>query len=372
MSDMSRDGILTKYEIERDIYASFAQTVSGLIERLLSAEGIAVHSVDSRCKTVKSLSGKIDKKGGYECLEEVTDLAGIRLITHYEDDVDKVAEVIESEFVVDRVNSIDKRKSLDPDRFGYLSLHYVVSLNPDRLGLREYKSFTGLKAEVQVRSILQHTWAEIEHDTGYKSVVEVPKHIRRRFSRLAGLLELADLEFIGIRNALVEYSDTVAARVETDFKGVEEVDTLIDGVSLLKFLELEPLVAELDATICSVLHAERSASSQRALADIVRLNAMGVMTLGDLKSALLEYKDYVVDRAHNVMKNGGLGSDKSGKPVQVRYGVCVLYLIQVLIARLGDEEKVRSKLKELDFKGGEALIQYLAGLFKVPLSDRQD
>lgn len=363
MAKKNRDGLLVKYETERDTYSSFAQTVSNLLARLLSTEGIEVHSVDHRCKTVKSLRGKIDKKGGYEYLEEITDLAGIRLITHYEDDVDRVANVIESEFVVDRENSIDKRTSLDPDRFGYLSLHYVVSLAPDRLNLREYRSFSNMKAEIQIRSILQHAWAEIEHDTGYKTEVEVPKHIRRRFSRLAGLLELADLEFIGIRKALLEYSEAVTIQVETALESTaEKIDTLIDGVSLVKFLELEPLVTELDNEICSILKAEKSTNTRHALADIVRLNALEIHNLSELKSALSENKDLIILRAKEIAKKGGLTKSKEKDFVEVRYGVCILYLIQVTIAKIGNKEGIRTKLKELDFKNVDNLTESLSSL----------
>jgi hypothetical protein len=63
--------------------------------------------------------------------------------------------------------------------------------------LVEYSTHTGVQFEVQIRSTLQHAWAEIEHDRGYKSEVEVARAVRRRFSRLAGLLELADYEFDG-------------------------------------------------------------------------------------------------------------------------------------------------------------------------------
>lgn len=240
---MDKAELISSFEAERDKYNSFSETLGALIARLLAADGIELHSVGHRCKTVNSFKGKVDKKNTYENLEEVTDLAGVRLITHYEDDVDRVAKVIESEFEVDRDNSIDKRMALDPDRFGYLSLHYVVSLRADRAALKEYTAFLGLKAEVQIRSILQHTWAEIEHDTGYKSDVEVPKHIRRRFSRLAGLLELADQEFIGIREALKDYSIDVAAKVETSIELREsEPEVFIDKVSLAKFYEVDPLV----------------------------------------------------------------------------------------------------------------------------------
>lgn len=83
---------------------------------------------------------------------------------------------------------------MEPDRFGYCSVHYVVEMSQKRLNLYEHQAYEGLKCEIQIRSVLQHAWAEIEHDLGYKSEIAIPKRIRRNFSRLAGLLEIADKE----------------------------------------------------------------------------------------------------------------------------------------------------------------------------------
>jgi putative GTP pyrophosphokinase len=84
------------------------------------------------------------------------------------------------------------------EKLGYQSVHYIVKLKATRSKLPEYGRFRNLVAEVQVRTILQHTWAEIEHDIQYKSIATLPRPIRRRFITLAGLLEIADREFQAI------------------------------------------------------------------------------------------------------------------------------------------------------------------------------
>ncbi|MDN3583387.1 hypothetical protein [Mucilaginibacter flavus] len=173
-------------------------------------QDLPVHQIGGRTKTIESLSKKIDDKSGkYSVLNDITDIVGIRIITYLESEVDLVADLVEKEFVKDLENSIDKRK-LKADQFGYRSLHIVVSLNESRLRLKEYKRYKGLKCEIQVRSILQHAWAEIEHDLGYKGEVSIPEPYKRSFNRLSALLETADIEFVRLKSELIDYEKEVS------------------------------------------------------------------------------------------------------------------------------------------------------------------
>jgi ppGpp synthetase/RelA/SpoT-type nucleotidyltranferase len=97
--------------------------------------------------------------------------------------------MIEEEFTIDKDNSLDKRKELRSNEFGYLSVHYVVSLSPARAALGEYKNYASLRAEIQVRTVLQHAWAAVDHRLRYKSETDAPEHLRRRLFLLSGLLK---------------------------------------------------------------------------------------------------------------------------------------------------------------------------------------
>lgn len=110
-----------------------------------------------------------------------------------------VDDIIKMQF--DVLERSDKIQSLiKEDKFGYGSIHCLVRLNDNRTSLLEYTRFKGLVAEIQIRTILQHGWAEIEHDIQYKAVETIPNTIRRRFMALAGLLEIADREFQAIQD----------------------------------------------------------------------------------------------------------------------------------------------------------------------------
>ncbi|WP_024681027.1 GTP pyrophosphokinase family protein [Pseudomonas syringae] len=318
--------LVAEFDSNRSAYEALSKSVAGLIERLLSVNGISVHSITQRCKTVESFSKKVEKKNSYEALGEITDLAGVRIITLFSEDVDVVARLIEREFKIDRSNSIDKRASLDPDRFGYLSLHYVASLNKSRSSLQEYSGFGKLKVEVQIRSILQHTWAEIEHDIGYKSAVEVPKSIRRRFSRLAGLLELADQEFIGIRNDLDTYDSSVKELMK---QGSTEI--LLDKISLSNFIAANTVCIELDQAIAEMRNVPLYASE--VAPKLMRsLQQLGVSAISELESKLNEFRHAIIVRIKHILEH------PSVQPKKLPTGCCIFFLVQVMVASTKDEK----------------------------------
>jgi putative GTP pyrophosphokinase len=114
------------------------------------------------------------------------------------------------------------------ERFGYQSIHYLVKLSAARARLPEYQPFAGTIAEIQVRTILQHAWAEIEHDIQYKSSAVIPVQIHRRFMALSGMLEIADREFQGIQDA--DHQLTVEARARVEGGDLDRVEITPDAL----------------------------------------------------------------------------------------------------------------------------------------------
>jgi ppGpp synthetase/RelA/SpoT-type nucleotidyltranferase len=172
-----------------------------LLQQLLSSRGFVAHSVSARVKEASSLRRKLRRHHPpYESLDRVTDLLAARIVTYFPDELDIVGGIVEEEFSVDATDSRDARLDSEPERFGYRGLHYVVSISPARAALPEWTRFAGIRFEIQLRDILQHAWAEIEHDRGYHTYEVVPAAVRRRWSRLAALLEVADSEFMALRD----------------------------------------------------------------------------------------------------------------------------------------------------------------------------
>ena len=214
---MNVDEVITKYVLEqRDTYRLLAERTKEFLSSILSSKDIVPHSITSREKDPEELIEKINREGVVPdaMFNDINDLAGVRIIAYFPSDVDKIVPLIEKEFNIDSKHSMDKRFSIDPAVFGYASVHFVVEFRPDLIELPEYALFNKMKCEIQVRTILQHAWAEIEHGIVYKSPGEIPFRVRRRFACLAGLLEIADREFESLRQDEMAVREAIQSRIK--------------------------------------------------------------------------------------------------------------------------------------------------------------
>ena len=183
--------IMDEYRAQKDDFIRLGETVHTMLRSMTKDAGIPVMSIEHRIKEEKSLEGKLYRKGdGYQSLDDLTDILGARIICYFNDDVDKIGHLVEQAFVIDWDKSSDKRALMKADSFGYLSLHYICSV-PQGRDFPE--KMCHKKFEIQIRTMLQHAWSDINHDLGYKSQFGVPRAVTREFARLAGLLEIADI-----------------------------------------------------------------------------------------------------------------------------------------------------------------------------------
>jgi len=233
----------------------------------------------------------------YSTLLDITDLLGARVICFFADEVDAVGKLIEDTFVIDREHSTDKRALIKADSFGYLSLHYICSLPEDK----GYPSeLYGIRFEIQVRTTLQHTWACIYHDMGYKSEFGVPRAIVRQFSRVAGLLEIADDEFVRARDSMHTYTEDIRQKIADD--AADEV--LIDMVSLKEYMirnkKMRAFLQEL-ANICGAEISEIDPDNY-----IEQLHWLGKTSLGDMEKLLTENHDLAMALAKQALTDSEL------------------------------------------------------------------
>ena len=229
--------IFDEYMDKRPVLDRMKQIVLDRIRQTIRDNHLQVTAIEARVKTPESLVGKLIRKGyKYQSIADITDLMGARIITLFSDDVDRVAALMGNMFDIDWANSTDKRKVHDLDSFGYNSLHYICRIPESLYSDPDCPEINQTSFEIQMRSTLQHAWAAMDHDIGYKSEIENPPEYMRMFGRLAGLLELADEEFSRIRISVADYR----RRMETLLQAGELSQVKLDGDTFASYIDQKP------------------------------------------------------------------------------------------------------------------------------------
>jgi putative GTP pyrophosphokinase len=232
------------YEAEKAVFREFYEgnraTLDGalgsfrtLIRSLLASRPeIAVSDVEGRVKereecltkfTRKYRTALESSKTPYAIRDKITDLVGLRIVCLYEDDVDRISELISGEFEV--IGITDKIAQIEgtENAFGYKGLHLDLRLNDARKGMAEYRLYADHPFELQIRTVVQDSWSIVDHKIKYKK--SIPNNLKRRINTLAALFELADREFRAIRDATkeeIERAETTYEEIEAESKAVEE------------------------------------------------------------------------------------------------------------------------------------------------------
>ncbi|MGA3301865.1 MAG: hypothetical protein ABSC72_01090 [Methylovirgula sp.] len=313
---------LNQYGSQLQQAQSAAALARDLVEKVVRESGALVHVIAGRAKGLDSLRGKLRRKSYRKPESKITDLIGVRVITYYRDEVEPAVAALQRYFDINATESTDKRVQLGLRAFGYRSVHLIArlkrgpALDANHLYLQQHWF------EIQIRSILEHAWAEIEHEVVYKSGIVQPDEVQRRFAALAGTLELLDNEFVELReerNALIDaYVD----------RYLEKLDwrKSFDVARLLGFLEAyrkgrswrqaakegQPFAAGLDASCVEALksvglgtpssliaqfRAQRFRYNLRVFASLQGISVDQVSHLASVVLAVL-LKDETVVRRH--------------------------------------------------------------------------
>jgi predicted RNase H-like nuclease/ppGpp synthetase/RelA/SpoT-type nucleotidyltranferase len=221
-----RPDATARYAAEHSDLEAAGEDAVALVTQVLDEAGINYLSVTGRTKTVASFAEKAAREHDGvrlydDPLAQITDQLGVRVITYVADDVDAVAELLSEQVVVTDDRDLGQETARE-GRFGYASRHLLFGLDPAREGHSDFQRLRGRVVQVQVRTVVQHAWAEFEHEVRYKGTVpeEHARELDRRFTLAAGLLELADREFSEIRHRLRGLAPDLPT-VEADERGVD-------------------------------------------------------------------------------------------------------------------------------------------------------
>jgi ppGpp synthetase/RelA/SpoT-type nucleotidyltranferase/8-oxo-dGTP pyrophosphatase MutT (NUDIX family) len=298
------DRWVESYKARRPDFEALGELVTRLMKsHLKPLSPMAV--IEGRTKGVASFAGKILRKRYADPLVEMTDLFGLRIITQIDAEVRAVCRFIRQAriapegrihsdgassdgtrplFVVDEKNSEDKLERLRKSEFGYRSVHFVARLDSRAIPpSQDAETLSGLKFEIQVRTQLQHAWADIGHDRLYKGAFTVPDRFQREASRLAARLEDADAAFSRLVEGLEEYECHFGAYLDT--AGIESRIRLQEAIlrhdpgnpeetlrlaRLHLALETADAAREAEAVACRIPEILRGADLWCALGDALR------------------------------------------------------------------------------------------------------
>jgi len=225
------DGEEVKY------YEAYAKTIEKILKKL-SARWAPLAIAQARAKTTDSFADKCLRKADKydDPVHQLTDLCGGRIIATTLHEAELLCRQLQKVFTIIENDDTAKRHALDA--FGYMSVHFLVQIPPDRrelLGVEVPSGIGERVAEIQVRTLLQHAHSEITHDRLYKSKFKAPEHYKREAARVAAELESTDLEFAHFVKQLDAYVGDYAAQMKP-----ADRQRRIDDLLLLLELKGEP------------------------------------------------------------------------------------------------------------------------------------
>lgn len=179
LKNNSSEDLINEYGPLKPLYGDFSYTIKFILENLLRKNNFKYQAITYREKSEKSLKDKLETVKKIKSVKDIDDLAGCRIIFYLDNDVQRVIQYLQNEFVVVKQN-------LKYSDDSYNALHLIVKLNKDRLKLSEYERFIGLKCEIQLTTVLYHSWSELAHDVIYKPEKSFSEFDKRAFDSIKG------------------------------------------------------------------------------------------------------------------------------------------------------------------------------------------
>lgn len=231
---LKKEDFRAEFQERRKDFETLRTTVYGLISKAISEANVSAMPIISRVKCTDSAVAKFDLKNYTSPFQQMTDILGFRVVLYLEHEIGELEKVLRKYFEIDEQNSIDKRKPNDVQTVGYRSLHLICKLGKQRQTLPEYIDTCDFSFEIQVRTVLEHAWAEIEHKQKYKSKIALPTDLQRRLNILSGNLELIDRELSRIVEEVSIYKSKIQHQdrsVKNDFLSVTSLISIARSIS---------------------------------------------------------------------------------------------------------------------------------------------
>ncbi|OEY93845.1 GTP pyrophosphokinase [Acinetobacter qingfengensis] len=217
------------YDLNMDRYKQLSTMVATTLTYALDAEHIQYVAVPHRFKQKNSFLKKLLQDNVQP--QQMTDLAALRVVTLLDQDIEQVCQLIRKMFTVIDEKQIEYHIPQQDDeqavQANYPSIHFICELGETRTILPEYAMYKGLRFEIQVKTSLEHTYAEIEHGLVAHLGKRLPSHLKYRMKRLAQTLAQADLELNDIYQQINNYQKMMKNVRPTNELTVQKVVKLV-------------------------------------------------------------------------------------------------------------------------------------------------
>ena len=182
-----------------------------------------IEFVTGRVKTVSSILDKAKKYGLTEdqIEEKIEDIAGVRIMCQFVDDIYKVVDLIEKRNGKDFEIVCIKDYITNPKESGYLSYHIIIRY-PVQTAFGERK----ILAEIQIRTMAMNVWATIEHSIHYKYDGDVPPVLKERLKKSAEVVYQLDQEMCRIKDEVIEAQKLIQEESHTVSNIVNDIQML--------------------------------------------------------------------------------------------------------------------------------------------------
>jgi putative GTP pyrophosphokinase len=166
-------------------------------------------------ETDSFLEKALVRKRKSDPLSEITDQIGVRFVVLLLEDIDRIGKIVEAgPWLARKDRDFQQERLQKADYFAYQSDHFVIRTRSELI-LDETVIPAGMPCEIQIRTILQHAYAEMAHSSSYKPPVKLPEedqnHINRSLAKGAALIETTDDVFAEIKKRLRDYNESVSA-----------------------------------------------------------------------------------------------------------------------------------------------------------------
>lgn len=279
---------------KRPFYENLGSSLCVALELIFQENQIDYLSVYHRVKETDSFEEKIQRKKYDDPFKQMEDLCGIRIICYYPKDVELISSLLKKELEVKQ--SQDKEDLLELNQFGYRSHHLIVSVPEAWLTTPNFRNLRGIKAEIQIRTVLMHAWAEIEHKLSYKKKSHIPSQFKRKLYRISAKLEEADEQFQELKEQSQDFQREIIKKAksrEFDFSSITSIDLdTLQAYLKFRFNERPPNAVDVPGLLDE-------------------LQQHGI-TIGDIENAYQKAKPYIKELEQEVFSKSGKQWTRTG------------------------------------------------------------